>query len=388
MQVEEILISNIEDNPYQTREKIELEALKLLTKSIRERGLFNPVTVIREGDSFILVSGHRRVAAYKRMKKKYIPAFVKKRKSNSLIVDMVHENLIREDLTPLEKANSIRLLLAQIESTRNDPERMYTLINMLKNWKRRGSFPEHRKKRTEGFEENDIFRVMEILKSIGISENNAVTYLMLLRLPRHMAEQIIFNKRGVQAKGKIVLKQAEQLARIKDPKYRDYLYRRCINGATCKIIQALANMHVEKVEKGEWEGFSQTYNTSVHKFKDDITVMESLSEDCSKISARISSFKVDTLLKLEETLEKDNFIAHLADLRKELKLLDNSILSKLKDKGYRPVKEKIDLFEVALRFNEKKRHFRFTMPMKIIKQLRMEDRDKIFAKLKIAEVRK
>lgn len=390
MKVEEVQISKIKSNPYQTREKVELEPLKILTKSIRERGLLSPITVLQDLDGFVVVAGHRRLAAFKRMKKKTIPAFIKTRKKdNTLMVDLVHENLIREDLTPLEKANSIRLLFSQIKSTRDDPERMYTLINMLKNFKRRGYYPEHQKKKTTGFEENDIFRCEKILKSLGISENNAVTYLMLLRLPRSMSRNIIFNKSGVEAKGRLVIKQAEQLARIGDPKYREHLYQRCLKGANCRIIQAHVNIYVEKLEKGEWNGFQKKLGT-FHKFKDDIKVMESVREDCRKISARITSFKCDTLLKLEGTLEKEDFIAHIVDLKKELDLLTNSVEGKLEDKGYKEIlnPEEIDSFEVCIKKSIAKKNYRFTFPSKIAKKLELSETEKEFLKLKIVGIRK
>lgn len=389
MKVQEILISKIESNPYQTRDNIELEPLKVLTKSIRERGLFSPITVLKNGHEFIVVSGHRRLAAFKRLRKKTIPAFVKDRKDDkALIVDLVHENLIREDLMPLEKANSIRLLLSQIPSTRDDPERMYTLINMLKNWKRRGYFPEHQKERTEGFDENDIFRVSSTLKSIGMSENMAVGYLMILRLPKHMAQEVVFNARGLKVRGKIVLKAAEQLARIKDVKYRDHLYQKAADGASVRIIQALCNLHIEKVEKGEWKGYTKRYH-GCGKFKDDIKVMQSLQEDVGKVSRRIVSFKVDTLLKLEETLESEDFVSHMTGLKKELDLLLNRVNQKLEDKGYKEIKDpsKIPSFEVSVKKSIAKKNYRFTFPSSIAKKLDLSETEANFIKLKIDSIR-
>ena len=390
MKVQEIQISKIVNNPYQTREKIQEDPLKILTKSIRERGLFSPISVLKDGDDYIIISGHRRLAAFKKLKRKEIPAIVKTRhKNKELIVDLVHENLIREDLNPIEKAMSIKLLISQIKSTQNDTGRMSSLINMLRNWKKRGYIPESRREKTKGFKDNDIFELMEILKSIGISENNAVSYLTILGLPRHMSKNIIYNKRGIGAKGKIVLKHAELLVRIKDPKYQEYLYKRAIEGASCKHINALVDLHILKVEKGEWKGLKEkTYSYPGH-LKDGLKKLESMSGDASRLSSRISSFKVDTLMRLDATLEKEDFIANLTALQKELKLLDNRISEKLLDRGYKEVKDPLAIkpFEVKINYSKKKNHFRYSLPMKICRAVGCDEDKTTFLKLKIMEKR-
>lgn len=388
MKVQEISLNLIKENPYQTREEIKKDPLKVLTRSIQERGLLSPIQLLKDGESYIIICGHRRLEAFKSLKKKTIPAIIKSRgKSNELIIDLVHENLVREDLTPIEKGLSIRLLLAQIKHTSNDIDKMYSLINSLKNYKNRGYIPEHKKERTKCFDDMDIFRLDKILKSIGISENNAVTYLLILKLPPQMRKALVFNKRGIIAEGKIVVKQAEQLVRVKDPKYQEYLFNKCLDGCSVKVTQALVNEHIKKVERGEWKGFTKKTYHHAGKFKDDIQKMEFLSSECKRISARICSFKVDTLLKLEETMEKEEFISSMVDLKKQLELLNGRIEEKLKDKGYKPIKKEVDPFEVVFNFSEKKHHFRYTFPMKIIKALGLTDKKKIFAKLKIVGIR-
>ncbi len=384
MEIKEVEIKKIVNNPYQTREFIEEEPLKVLITSIRERGLINPITVLKEKENFVIVSGHRRFEAFKKMRKKTIPAIVKKRNiNNDLLVDLVHENLIREDLNPVEKAKSIKLLLSQIKSTRNDLSRMKTLINLLKNYKKRGYIPEHKRKQTEGFEDNDIFRLDKILKSLGISENTVITYLVVLELPIHVRKCLRLNKRSISNEGKITVKQAEQLVRVKDPRYQEYLFGRAMEGATVKAIQANANLYIQKTERGEWKDFVKPKHNSLGKFKDDLKKLENLSEEARKLSARISSFRVDTLIKIDETLEKEEFISSSLDLKRQLELLLNRINEKLIDKGHKPVKEKIESFEIVVSLAGGKKHFRYTLPMKIAKKLGLSKDKKEFLKLKI-----
>jgi ParB-like chromosome segregation protein Spo0J len=47
MITQEIPIEKIVENPYQMRESSDKEAIKILAKSIRERGLYNPITVLK-----------------------------------------------------------------------------------------------------------------------------------------------------------------------------------------------------------------------------------------------------------------------------------------------------------------------------------------------------
>ena len=388
MKIQEIELKLIQDNPYQTREQIEYEPLKILTKSIRERGLINPITLLKNKEGYFIVNGHRRFSAYKklvRVNKKYlkIPAIVKKRNlNNELMIDLVHENLIREDLNPYEKAQSIKLLIGQIKTTRGDIDRMMSLVGKLKNYNRRGHWANNRDDLTKGFKENDIFELQEILKSIGISENNAVSYLTILKLPQHMKQKLIFSKRGINREGKLLIKHAEQLARINDPKYQQNLFIKCIEGKmVCRTLQATVDTHLKKVERGEWNGIKQS-NLS-HKFKDDLERLEELKKEMNKLSQKTASFKVDTLIKLDTTLEKEEFESSMIGLRKEMDLVANLINEKLIDKGMKPIKQYVDEFEVRIKFQKHRAHFRTNIPMSICKKLNLSENKPEFLKFKI-----
>lgn len=384
MKIQEVEVKKIKDNPYQMRESIDKEPLKILINSIRDRGLFNPITVLKQGEEFIIVNGHRRFEAFKKMRRKTIPAIVKDRNlNNELMIDLVHENLVREDLNPAEKAISIKLLISQIKTTHDDLDRMLALIGKLKNYQRRGYFPESGKDVTKGFDENDIFKLDKILKSLAISENNATSYLSILKLPKYIQRCLIFSKRGMDRRGKILLKQAEQLVRIKDSKYQDYLFKKCLDGITAKSLQALADQYLKKIERGEWKGYESARNKT--RFKDDIERLELVGEETRKLSQKISSFRVDTLIKLDETLEKEEFNAHMVDLKREIDLLSTRINQKLEAKGFKQVSEKIDQFEVKVNYSSTKNFYRMGFPIKIARQLNLSETKTEFLKIKIIE---
>lgn len=81
-----------------------------LMESIRECGLINPITItIPKGARAVLVAGYHRLAACKRLGWKQIPTQVLHTQF-PLLVELaeIDENLIRNELTPLEMADSLR----------------------------------------------------------------------------------------------------------------------------------------------------------------------------------------------------------------------------------------------------------------------------------------
>jgi|GEM_PF-2478142 len=81
-----------------------------LMESIRECGLINPITItIPKGAKAVLVAGYHRLAACKRLGWKQIPTQVL-HTQYPLLVELaeIDENLIRNELTPLEMADSLK----------------------------------------------------------------------------------------------------------------------------------------------------------------------------------------------------------------------------------------------------------------------------------------
>src|SRR5262249_30315341 len=64
--ITEIPLEQLEDSLYQLRHDMDSDALAELTRSIEENGLLNPILARRKGDKYEVISGHRRLAAYRR----------------------------------------------------------------------------------------------------------------------------------------------------------------------------------------------------------------------------------------------------------------------------------------------------------------------------------
>lgn len=90
-----------------------------LAASIEKQGLMNPLRVTPNGkpDHYIVVAGHRRLAAVKKLKLKTVPCWVIDTADEAdQIAAMLAENVERADLTPIEEAAGVLALFELGES--------------------------------------------------------------------------------------------------------------------------------------------------------------------------------------------------------------------------------------------------------------------------------
>lgn len=106
-----IEIDQISPNPFQPRKNFHQEALDELANSIKEFGLIQPIIVFKKNNKFILVAGERRLRAVKALGKKEILAFIADIDENKLRELALIENIQRENLNPIELANSYKDLM-------------------------------------------------------------------------------------------------------------------------------------------------------------------------------------------------------------------------------------------------------------------------------------
>lgn len=118
--VSEILIEKIRPNPFQPRKYFDEESLNELAKSIEEYGLIQPIVVLRKTDSFILVSGERRLRASQILGLKTIWALISDAKEEKLRELALIENIQRENLNPIELAISYKSLIEEHKITQEN----------------------------------------------------------------------------------------------------------------------------------------------------------------------------------------------------------------------------------------------------------------------------
>src|SRR5262245_27068592 len=113
----EVEIGQIEPNPNQPRKSFESNGLEELAASIRAAGVIQPVIVRRAGATYQLIAGERRWRAARQAGLERIPAIVREATDAESLELALVENLLREDLNPMEEAEAYRSLLAQFSWT-------------------------------------------------------------------------------------------------------------------------------------------------------------------------------------------------------------------------------------------------------------------------------
>ena len=117
-----IPIDNILYSPFQPRIQFkEDEDFEELVKSIKERGILQPILVRKKGeDLYECVAGERRLRAAKKAGLKEIPAIIKNFTDEEVILIALIENLQRKNLNPLEEALGYKNLMEKFGYTQEE----------------------------------------------------------------------------------------------------------------------------------------------------------------------------------------------------------------------------------------------------------------------------
>lgn len=107
--IKEIEIAKVKEDPMQPRKTFNQESITSLAESIKEKGLLSPIIVKPDGSSYLIIAGHRRIKALQMLNAKNAPCIVKEQplSREELTVLQLIENIQREDIPPVEKAESI-----------------------------------------------------------------------------------------------------------------------------------------------------------------------------------------------------------------------------------------------------------------------------------------
>jgi ParB family chromosome partitioning protein len=114
-------ISKITTNPLQPRKVFLEEELLELATSIKQNGLLQPLLVRSIiGGNFEIVAGERRFRASKLAGLNEVPCIVKKITDEQVFLFAVIENIQRENLNPLEEAESYVKLMKDFSQTQDE----------------------------------------------------------------------------------------------------------------------------------------------------------------------------------------------------------------------------------------------------------------------------
>jgi ParB family transcriptional regulator, chromosome partitioning protein len=118
--VQELPITSIVANPRQPRKAFDDNSLRDLAASLKRSGLLQPVVVRRHGQQFQIVVGERRWRAARLAGLSHIPAVVRDSTDAESLELALVENLLREDLNPMEEAEGYQRLLGEFDWTQEE----------------------------------------------------------------------------------------------------------------------------------------------------------------------------------------------------------------------------------------------------------------------------
>ncbi len=136
-QIASIAIADIQPNPLQPRSVFDATRLEELANSIETHGIIQPILVRRKDAHYELIAGERRLRAAKLAGLVEVPAIIQDYADERILEIALIENIQREDLNPMETAQALERLHAEMNlsheeiAARTGKDRT-TITNMIR----------------------------------------------------------------------------------------------------------------------------------------------------------------------------------------------------------------------------------------------------------------
>lgn len=101
----------LQPNPLQPRGLISPESLTDLVNSIREQGILEPIVVAKTPAGYQIIAGERRWRASRILGLVSVPVIIKETSPQGMLEMSIVENVQREDLNPIERAQAYKRLI-------------------------------------------------------------------------------------------------------------------------------------------------------------------------------------------------------------------------------------------------------------------------------------
>jgi ParB family chromosome partitioning protein len=209
-----IPIGDIIPDPNQPRTHFDPEKIEELAQSIKTLGILEPLNVrfIEDKNKYLIVTGERRYRAAITAGITEIPCLIKELTDQEALIAQVIENVQRENLSPIEEANSIKRLL------------------------------------------DSGLTQMEISKQTGKSQPYISQTQKILTLPKNVLEEARLTKIGKE--------HLLQLTKAENP---EALWQEVKQGKTAK--ETKKEVEKEKSPRGRPENYRYHYNPKGKTFK-------------------------------------------------------------------------------------------------------------------------
>lgn len=197
-EIVEINLSELRPNPYQPRKIFDDEALKELSASIKEHGVFQPIIAKKSIKGYEIIAGERRVRASRLAGLEKIPAIIRDFSDTQMMEIALLENLQRENLNVIEEAVAYTAMLEKLGLTQE-----------------------------------------ELSKRVGKSRSHITNILGLLKLPKEVQKMVIQNL--------ITMGHARMLSKLEDNDKIIELANRIVNESlTVRDIEQVGSEEKKK----------------------------------------------------------------------------------------------------------------------------------------------
>lgn len=119
----ELEVNMLQSNPLQPRGIISPESLRELADSILEQGVLEPIVVASTPAGYQIIAGERRWRASKLAGLKMVPVVIKQTSPQQMLEMAIVENVQREDLNPIERAQAYKRLIDEFGLGTNEVAR-------------------------------------------------------------------------------------------------------------------------------------------------------------------------------------------------------------------------------------------------------------------------
>jgi len=116
----ELDVNQVQPNPDQPRSHFDEDGINSLAESIRTSGLLQPIIVRKDGPSYFVIAGERRLRAAKRAGMGRIKSIVIHASEEDNLSLALIENVQRTNLNPIEEAKAYRTLIHRFKLKQQD----------------------------------------------------------------------------------------------------------------------------------------------------------------------------------------------------------------------------------------------------------------------------
>jgi len=161
------------------------ESIRSLAGTIHQRGMMQPLGVVRSGEGYLLITGERRLLAARLLGLEKVPVCVLEKvdKQEGILTFQLIENLQREDLNPIEMAEG----LLSLYQARQVNVALNEILNVFQLYERD----------RERLPEAVVVIVTTIVNTYGKSISSLRKIFSLLRLPEEMIQALWMGQIGV-----------------------------------------------------------------------------------------------------------------------------------------------------------------------------------------------